>query len=585
MKIFTTIATVLLMTCASLFAQVDLELGLVASYPFNGDATDVTGNGNDGVVTAGYAEWGGGTPTLTADRFGNADKAYYFDQGGNIEIPYSTILNPGMISMSWWIKMEERTNNDYMISLNRWNCYKVNLQEADKVFFTTKVEDPDTPGSFIYNDRDHAGDGLLADTWYHLAVSFGGGHMKFYIDGVLVKDWDDVPSSNIVDISADPVNLILGQEKPTSVYVDETGDGGFFKGTMDDFRFYNRVLTDDEVIALYEMADMDLEEGLVASYPFNGDATDVTGNGNDGVVTAGYAEWGGGTPVLTTDRGGTADAAYYFDQGGNIEIPYSTILNPGTLSISWWIYMEDRTNNDYMISMDRWNCYKVNLQEADKVFFTTKVDDPDTPGSFIYNDRDHAGDGLSAETWYHLAVSFGGGHMKFYIDGVLVKDWDDVPNASIVDISDAPVNLILGQEKPTSAYVDETGDGGFFKGKMDDFRFYNRVLSDDEVLALSEMVVSVKGPAAFNTSPELLRTYPNPFSSETTLEFDQQKQGLTTLSVYNAVGQEIATLISQNQMPGNYRYTWNASNLPNGVYFCRLLVDGAVQTKKLYLLK
>ena len=332
-------------------------------------------------------------------------------------------------------------------------------------------------------------------------------------------------------------------------------------------------------------AQVDLDNGLIASYPFNGDATDASGNELDGTVTAGYTGWGGGTPVLTADRFGNADKAYYFDQGGNIEIPYSTILNPEMLSLSWWIKMEERPNNDYMISLGKWNCYKVNLQESNKVFFTTKVDDPDNPGLFIYNDRDHAGDGLLADTWYHLAVSFGGGHMKFYIDGVLVKDWDDVPSSSIVDISADPVNLILGQQKPTSVYVDETGDGEFFKGTMDDFRFYNRVLSDAEVLALYEIVVSVEGQTALKTSPELLRTYPNPFSSETTLEFDQQKHGLTTLSVYNAVGQEIVTLISQIQMPGNYRYIWNAGNLPNGVYFCRLSVDGAVQTKKLYLLK
>jgi len=211
MKIFTTIATVLF-ACASLFAQVDLDNGLVASYPFNGDATDASGNGNDGVVTAGYTGWGAGTPVLTTDRNEVADMAYYFDMGGNIEVPYSTILNPGIISISWWIYMEERTNNDYMISLNRWDCYKVNLQEANKVFFTTKVEDPDTPGSFIYNDRDQEVDGLLAEQWYHLTVSYGLGHMKFYIDGVLVKDWDNVPNSNIADISGEPVSLILDRK-------------------------------------------------------------------------------------------------------------------------------------------------------------------------------------------------------------------------------------------------------------------------------------------------------------------------------------------------------------------------------------
>ena len=588
MKNFTIITSVVLMTCAGLYAQVDLNNGLVASYPFNGDATDVSGNGNDGTVTAGYSGWGGGTPTLTTDRFGKADKAYYFDQGGNIEVPYSTILNPGVISLSWWISMEERPNNDYMISMNRWDCYKVNLQEGNKVFGTVKTDDPENPGSFIWNDRDHAGDGLVAEQWYHLAVSFGGGHMKFYIDGVLVKDWDNVPNANIVDISADPHNLVFGQGRPTSEYTNET-DGDFFKGKMDDIRMYNRVLTDDEVVALFELPDVDLEDGLVAYYPFNGNANDASGNGNDGTVSVGHANWGAGTPVLTTDYTGNENNAYYFNEGGYIEVPYSTILNPAAMSLSWFIYMEEQANNDYMISMSRWNCYKVNLQDINRVFFTTKVEDPETPGQFIYSDRDHDGDGLVAETWYHLAVSFGNGHMKFYIDGVLVKDWDNVPNTSILDISSDPVNLTFGQDLPTDIYADDgvhdVAWGGFFKGKMDEIRMYNRVLTDAEVLALSEITVSTEEQLVFNRTFELFQNYPNPFVSSTTIEFFQQEKGFTTLKVYNTVGQEVATLISKYQMPGNYQYIWDASKMSTGVYFYRLSVNGNEQTRKLFLLK
>ena len=572
------------MTFASLSAQVDLDSGLVASYPFNGDAVDETGNGNDGVVTAGYAGWGGGTPILAADRFGIADKAYYFDGGGNIEVPYSTIINPASMSLSWWIYMEERANNDFMISMNTWNCYKVNLQTENKVFGTVKAEDPDNPGQFQISDRDHAGEGLEDSTWYHLAVSFGGGHMKFYIDGVMVKDWEDVPNGNIIDISADPRNLVFGQEHPTSFYTDQSGDGEFFKGTMDDFRIYNRVLTDEEVVALYNLADVDLEDGLVASYPFNGDATDATGNGNDGTVTAGYSGWGGGTPILTTDRWGIADKAYYFDMGGNIEVPYSTIINPASMSLSWWIYMEERANNDFMISMNTWNCYKVNLQTENKVFGTVKAEDPDNPGQFQISDRDHAGEGLEDSTWYHLAVSFGGGHMKFYIDGVMVKDWEDVPNGNIIDISADPRNLVFGQEHPTSFYTDQSGDGEFFKGKMDDIRMYNRVLTDAEVFVLSESVVST-GPDVINRTFELSQNYPNPFKSSTTIEFSQLEKGLTTLRVYNAVGQEVATLISEELMPGTYQTTWDAGKLSSGVYFYRLSVNGFQETKKLFLLK
>jgi hypothetical protein len=270
--------------------------------------------------------------------------------------------------------------------------------------------------------------------------------------------------------------------------------------------------------------------------------------------------------------------------GGNIEIPYSTILNPASMTWSWWIYMEERANNDFMISMNSWHCYKVNLQTENKVFGTVAANDPDNPGTTKISDRDHSGDGLMAEQWYHLAVSFGGGHMKFYIDGVMVKDFEDVPNGDIIDISGEPVNLVLGQENPTSAYTDQSGDGEFFKGKMDDFRIYNRVLSDVEVMALFGMAVSVE-PDQYSRNFELMQNYPNPFSTTTTIEFSQQEEGYTTLVVMNALGQEIATLISQNQYPGNYQYNWDAGKLSTGMYFYKLSIDGIEQTRKLYIIK
>jgi hypothetical protein len=61
---------------------------LVAHWLFNGSAADVTGNGNDGTLEAGHVDYGGGpAPQPTADRFGNADFCYHFDQGCNVEVP------------------------------------------------------------------------------------------------------------------------------------------------------------------------------------------------------------------------------------------------------------------------------------------------------------------------------------------------------------------------------------------------------------------------------------------------------------------------------------------------------------------
>jgi len=111
------------------------------------------------------------------------------------------------------------------------------------------------------------------------------------------------------------------------------------------------------------------------------------------------------------------------------------------------------------------------------------------------------------------------------------------------------------------------------------------VLSDAEVLALAEVAVSVKNRDELNESFGLFRIYPNPFSSVTTFDFDQKEQGYTTLKVYNAIGQEVANIISRNQVPGNYKITWNADNLPAGMYFSRISINGVSQTEKLYILK
>src|SRR5471030_785867 len=78
----------------------------------------------------------------------------------------------------------------------------------------------------------------------------------------------------------------------------------------------------------------DLNEGLVAYYPFNGDANDATGNGHDGTII--------GT-ALTTNRFGTPNSAFYFPgNGGRISVPTSDSLNLlNGYTLSAWINFEN----------------------------------------------------------------------------------------------------------------------------------------------------------------------------------------------------------------------------------------------------
>ncbi|MBI3787126.1 MAG: fibronectin type III domain-containing protein, partial [Ignavibacteriales bacterium] len=88
----------------------------------------------------------------------------------------------------------------------------------------------------------------------------------------------------------------------------------------------------------------------------------------------------------------------------------------------------------------------------------------------------------------------------------------------------------------------------------------------------------------------LSQNYPNPFNPSTKFEIHIANLGMVTLKIYNVLGNEIATLMNGDFVPGIYRVTWKADNLPSGMYFYRLNVlsksnERWTATKKLLLIK
>jgi photosystem II stability/assembly factor-like uncharacterized protein len=83
----------------------------------------------------------------------------------------------------------------------------------------------------------------------------------------------------------------------------------------------------------------------------------------------------------------------------------------------------------------------------------------------------------------------------------------------------------------------------------------------------------------------LEQNYPNPFNPTTTIDFVIPKRVHVVLSVFDILGRKVATLIDTEKAPGHYRATFDATNLPGGVYFYRLEAGTHHDTKKLLLLK
>lgn len=83
----------------------------------------------------------------------------------------------------------------------------------------------------------------------------------------------------------------------------------------------------------------------------------------------------------------------------------------------------------------------------------------------------------------------------------------------------------------------------------------------------------------------LMQNYPNPFNPTTTINYSLQMSSVTTLKVYDVLGREVKTLVNERQTAGLHSVTFNAEDLPSGVYFYRLTAGSFVDTKKLLLLK
>jgi len=98
---------------------------------------------------------------------------------------------------------------------------------------------------------------------------------------------------------------------------------------------------------------------------------------------------------------------------------------------------------------------------------------------------------------------------------------------------------------------------------------------------------NIKTPLVF----QLDQNYPNPFNPSTTIEFSIPKTEFVTLKIYNLLGQEVVTLVSDKLVPDNYKFIWDATNFSSGIYFYQLVVDSYgetgdfIKTKKLILLR
>jgi hypothetical protein len=96
-----------------------------------------------------------------------------------------------------------------------------------------------------------------------------------------------------------------------------------------------------------------------------------------------------------------------------------------------------------------------------------------------------------------------------------------------------------------------------------------------------EINVSINSPEMF----VLYQNYPNPFNPVTTIQFEVPYSSFVTLKVFDVLGNEISSLVSEVVLAGSHKVNFNASNLPSGIYFYSLYSGGIVLNNKMILIK
>jgi len=114
------------------------------------------------------------------------------------------------------------------------------------------------------------------------------------------------------------------------------------------------------------------------------------------------------------------------------------------------------------------------------------------------------------------------------------------------------------------------GDGASTKVYWDNWYFYKEVSIDDP----------------FSPTSVLVNNYPNPFSPTTTISYSLTEPGHVELMIYDIKGRVVEKLVDNVVMPNTYTYTWNAQDVPSGIYFYQLIVnDRVINTKSMILVK
>ncbi len=203
------------LTIFSLSSMLNAQDPLVY-FPFCGDADDISGNNNNGVVTG---------ASLTEDRFENINSAYYFD-GVDDRINFTLSPNPALMSMSCWFNAVDASINGPLVSTNGAGGLTVN---TGSVGMGLEI------GFGDYNNQITVP--IESGEWYHIGITYDGAEVRYFFNGSQVHITYDTDA-----IDYDGAGFFVGCN---------FSQDNFYNGKVDDIMIYDYAIDSLDMVNQY----------------------------------------------------------------------------------------------------------------------------------------------------------------------------------------------------------------------------------------------------------------------------------------------------------------------------------------------
>ncbi len=506
---------------------------LVAYYPFNGNAGDSSGNGLHGTIS--------GNVVPAPDRFNNASSSLKFNGGGSyVELPTNFDFAPRTVN--FWFKAEQDNYSD-------WKCIYESDNPALQKGLLSLVLRQEMNQLLLYINAGNCRDTVPVqiNTWYNANLFVDSNKvMKFYLNGVLLSN--KTFTSNLTSING--FNKVL-------LGTDRNKLSRFFKGQIDDLKFFNYALSQSQLDSIVNQVPPPPPptslDSLIAYYPFNGNAGDSSGNGLHGIITSNV--------VPAPDRFNNASSSLKFNGGGSyVEFPSNFDFVPRTVNL--WFKAEQDNYSD-------WKCIYESDNPALKNGLLELVLREEMGQLLLYINAGNCRDTVDVliNTWYNANLFVDSNKvMKFYLNGVLLSNKTFTSNLTSMN----GINkVILG--------TDRNKISRFFKGQIDEVKFFSYGLSQNEISNIYNQGVNVCHVTVtdtliinvnlFNSSPvtfnNTLKIYPNPTKDKINIDCGSNFRSMQNASVriINALGQAMfESKISQQNFEVDMS-TWTGKGL------------------------